>query len=253
MSKGNLISTTSTPTKCADCAVRARALFQGVPPDQLEWTQKYRHNQFTLKRRHELFAEQGEHPYAYTLYSGWLMLSKSTRSGNRQILRFALPGDFIGFQTRLDGPMSYSAHAVTDVRVCAFPKNKLAVMMKDLASRMAMLNARDIELTQQLLIASSQNSSQRVTSLLLQLYIRVQSLDNLVAETASNSIQFPLSQNMLADALGMTPETINRTLRALREKGVLDVRSNRLVMIDQDLAFEISELDPNFVTEQALL
>ena len=255
-SSKHLIPTTSSPTRCEDCAVRAKALFQGIPLDQLKWTQQYRSDQFTVKKRAPLFLEQEAHPYAYTLFSGWLMLCKEAKSGKRQVLRFALPGDFIGFQVNLDGPMNYAAYAITDIRVCAFPRKQLSEMMaasSNLASRMATLNARDTELTQQLLVAASQTASQRLTSLLLQLFIRVQALKHLVPGTTENTIDLPLSQNMLADALSMSPETVNRTLRKLREQRVLDLSAKRLTILDKALAFEVSELDPTFSEEQALL
>lgn len=253
---GNLIPTTAPPMKCEHCAVRHRALFQGIPIEQLEWTQRYRQNQYTVERRRSLFTEHDDHPFAYTLYSGWVMLSKTSAGGKRQVLRFALPGDFLGFQARLDGPMSYSAHAVTDIRVCAFPRKRLDEMMNespDLAKRMAVLSARDVAFTQQLLVATHQSARERITSLLTQLYIRVQALGVLIPGSSEDSIAFPLSQDMLADALGMTPETVNRVLRSLREEGVLELKSRRLTMLDRERALALSELDLESIEDQALL
>ena len=256
MARSNLIPTSSSPTKCQECAVRAKALFQGVPLEQLSWTQQYRSAQFNVEKRNHLFLEHEDHENAYTLHSGWLMLSRHTKNGKRQILRFALPGDFIGFQSNLTGPMKHAVHAITDVRVCAFPRIRLHAMMNDsteLASRMAMLNARDTEYTQQLLMANSQTVNQRVTSLLLQLFLRVQALSQLVVGSTVNSIHFPLSQSMIADAVNSSPETVNRTLRFLREERVLELRAKTLQILDKASAFDIAELDPEFSEEQALL
>lgn len=184
------------------------------------------------------------------------MLSRHTRAGTRQILGFALPVDFIGFQPNLSGPMKYSAHAVTDVRVCAFPRTNLQEMMNSsskLASRMAILKANDIELTEQLLIANSQTVNQQVASLLLYLFLRVQALNPLIAGSTEDSIEFPLSQILLADALNSSPETINRALRSLREEKVLELKAKKLFIIDKAKAFEQAELAAAFSEHQALL
>ena len=255
--KARLVATSSTPTDCARCAVRARALFQGVPLDQLEWTQRYRENQYNVNGKSRLFDEGEDHPFAYTLYSGWVMLTSSAPSGRRQVLRFALPGDFLGFQARLDGPMSYSAYAITNCRLCAFPRDTLKRMMQErneLATRMAMLSARDMSFMQQVLLATGQKSArERVASLLLQLFARVQALGNLIPDSTEDTITFPLSQEILADALGMSAETVNRTLRDLREDGLLELKQRKLTVIDVERAMAVAELDMATIAEQALL
>lgn len=255
--RGKLIATSAEPTRCTQCPVRARALFQGVPLDQLEWTQQYRTNQFNLEGRSELFMEGEDHPFAYTLFSGWIMLSSTAPSGRRRVLRFALPGDFIGFQTRLDRPMTYSAYAITPSRLCAFPRETLQQMLterSELATRMATLSARDMAFMQQLLVANGQRSAkERVGAMVMLIFAQVQGLGDLVPGTTEDSIDFPISQEILADALAMKPETVNRTLRELREDGVFELKQRRLTVIDREQALTIAELDFDSLKEQVLL
>ncbi len=255
--RSKLVATSGTPTQCVNCAVRERALFQGIPPEQLKWTQTYRENQYRIEARSQLFEEGEDHPFAYTLYSGWMMLTKSSTGGRRQVLRFALPGDFIGFQANLRGNMSYGAYALTDCRLCAFPRSELSTMMSEtpaLARRMAMLSARDMAFMEQVLLATGQkNARERLTSLLLQLYVRVQALGNLIPESDEDSIKLPISQEKLGEALGITAEHVNRTLRELREEQVLEVKSKRLRVFNLNRALEIAELDTDIIEEQALL
>lgn len=255
--KDPVVAISRSETQCADCQVRERALFQGIRLDQLQWTQHYREKQIRVKARTPLFDEGKDHPYAYTLYSGWIMLSKTLASGRRQILRFALPGDFLGFLPVPDGPMNCSAYTLTDCKLCAFPKEQVDAMMHEnphLAARMAQLNARDLAFLQQVLLATGQkNARERLASLLLQLYIRVRALGVLVPDTTENSIALPLSQEKLADAVGMSKEHVNRTLRDLREEHLLEFKSRRLTVFDVDRLMEIADMDPEAVAEQALL
>lgn len=244
-------------TQCAQCPVREHALFQGVPLEQLQWTQHYREDQYRVDAKTRLFSEGDEHPYVYTLFTGWMMISKSLANGKRQILRFLLPGDFVGFQLQLHGKMTYSVHALTDCQLCAFPRADLDKMLNEnaaLATRMAMLNARDMAFCQQVLLATGQkNAMERMASLLLQLFIRVKTLRGLVKDSDENSIELPLSQEQIADALGMTKEHVNRTLREFRDAEILDVRSKRLRVMDEARLTEIAELDAKALAEQALL
>ena len=254
--KSELVATTGTPTDCARCAVRERALFQGVPLEQLSWTQRYRENQYRIAGRTFLFEEGESHPFAYTLYSGWIMLSQSAPGGRRQVLRFVLPGDFLGFQANLQSPMNSTAYAVSDCRLCAFPRDELFTMMKEtpeLASRMAMLSARDMAFMQQVLLATSLNAREKLVTLIMQLFIRVRALGNLVPETTDNSIVFPVSQEMLGDALGMSAETVSRILRTLREDSILELKSRRLTVHDETRALQLAELDTDKILQQALL
>lgn len=255
--KAKLIATSSAPTECARCPVRARALFQGVPLEQLDWTQQYRVNQFTIDGRSELFAEGEDHPYAYTLFSGLIMLSSTAPSGRRRVIRFALPGDFIGFQSKLDGPMSYSANAITSSRLCAFPRDTLRQMLlerPELATRMASLSARDMAFMQQLLVANGQRSArERVGAMVMLLYAQIQALGDLVPGSTNNSIEFPISQEILADTLAMKPETVNRTLRELREDGIFELKQRRLTVLDLERALTLAELDFEAMKEQVLL
>ena len=108
------------------------ALFQGVKLENLEWTQTYREQQYIIKPKRRIF-EEGEPPkYVYTLFSGWVALYQTSAEGNRMIHQIALPGDFIGFQSKPGQAIDYSAMALTEVTVCAFPAQQLDEVLKQL-------------------------------------------------------------------------------------------------------------------------
>ena len=139
-------------TECAQCPVRKLALFQGVPLDRLDWTQKYRDQQFVVPPKVNLYHERNVTDYVYTLLDGWMVLFQTSREGKRQILRFALPGDFLGFQTDQRGLISHSASALTESIVCGFPRSRLQEMLEEnpvLALRLASMGSRDMNLCQQ--------------------------------------------------------------------------------------------------------
>lgn len=223
-------------TNCNTCPVRHAALFKGVPLDQLEWTQEFRENQLTAKPKEVLFHEGDDTPHAFTLFSGWVKMFKSLPNGKRQVLRFALPGDFIGFQERFDGPMTYTAQAISPVVVCAFPRPQMIDMFRrypDLGMRMISMTANYMSLCQQYLIgAGSKSAKERIAFLLLELFHRVRSSPGYDGDHDDMSVHLPLSQDELGEATGLTSVHVNRVLRELRDDQVIAYTKRRLTIID---------------------
>lgn len=238
-------------TQCSACPVRALALFKGVSEEHLEWTQDYRASQFALAAKKDLYQEGDEHELAYTLFSGWAFIYKTLSNGKRQIIRFALPGDFIGFQADLLAPMTYSVHTLTQVTLCGFPRSSLLTMLAertDLASRMVTMNARDMALCQSHLMGAGRKSAkERVAFLFLELFHRVKALGEIMPGSDTHSISFPVSQEDVADAMGLTAVHVNRTLRELKEDGLCVASHRRLEILDEPRMTELAQFDAGAV------
>ncbi len=249
---GDVLATRPKPhTECASCRIRKLALFKGVALEDLQWTQTYRSNQLFAAAKKNLYEEDRTNPYAYTLFSGWVMLFKSLSSGKRQILRFALPGDFIGFQANLTGPMTHSARTVTECSFCAFPRDNLRAMFferPDLAVRIAEMNARDMDLCQYHLLGAGRKSArERLAFTLLELFYRSIRIDLAAGASMPESIDFPVAQEELGDSVGLTTVHVNRTLRAMQKDDLITLTRRRLSIHDFDRLCEIGHFDPKIV------
>lgn len=238
--------------KCSSCPVRERALFNGVDEDQLDWTQSYRSYQVEVSPKQNIYLEGEPSTHAYTLFDGWASIYKTLPNGKRQILRFALPGDFLGFQPDLEGPMRYGVSAITRVVLCAFPRTGLTEMFKnhkDLALQMALLNARYMELCQHHLMGTGRQSAiERIAFLLLELFYR----SRLQAGVAGESVPFPICQEEVADAVGLTTVHVNRTLKEMRAEGLLECAARKLVIKDEKRLTEIANFDKSIIENQML-
>ncbi len=238
-------------TRCHECPVRALALFKGVADEHLDWTQDYRSNQYQLPAKHDVYQEGEDHELAYTLFSGWAFVYKTLTNGKRQIIRFALPGDFLGFQAKLTAPMSHAVQSLTQVTLCGFPRSALAGMLSertDLASRMITMNARDMALCQNHLMGAGRKSAkERVAFLFLELFHRVKSLGEILPGSDETSIAFPVSQEDIADAMGLTAVHVNRTLRELKDDGLAIATHRRLEILDEPRMAELAQFDAEAV------
>ena len=62
-----------------------------------------------------------------------------------------------------------------------------------------------------------------------------------------NSFPLPITQTDLADATGLTGVHVNRTLRELRTRSKVELRSGRVTVHDWDQLVDIGDFDPGFM------
>jgi CRP/FNR family transcriptional regulator, anaerobic regulatory protein len=244
----NLFPVENNQTVCAECSIRRLALFHGVPENELSWTQAYRSDQFTIKARKELYRETQHSDYMFTVYHGWFAIFKTLDNGKRQILRIALPGDMIGFQANLEAPMTNSAMSLTDAVVCAFPRRNMPELLRknsNVAKRLTEINARDMSICQSRLLTIGQQSAiERIAFFCTELFFRIKAIYN---NKDVNRINFPISQEDIGDATGLTKIHVNRTLRSLREQGLMEISSKTLTIHKVEEMCKLANFEPSSI------
>ncbi len=251
--KSNLIEIQNAKTHCTDCAVRRLALFDGVNETDLEWTQAYRKCQFKIAARREVYLEAEESEFIYTVFKGWFAMFKTLDNGKRQILRIALPGDMLGFQAKLEAPMTHSAVSLTEGVLCAFSRHEIPELLRKnhkVAQRLTELNARDMNICQNRLLAiGQQTAKERIAFFCSELFFRIQAISK---DQNNDDIFFPISQEDIGDATGLTKIHVNRTLKTMREEGLLEVSSKCLRVHDIDKLCKLGSFDPTMINTFSL-
>ncbi len=249
----HLIPIEHKQTACTDCSIRRLALFHGVDEKDLDWTQQYRSNQFTIAPRKEIYRETQSSDYMFTVYHGWVAVYKTLDSGKRQIIRIALPGDMLGFQPDLQAVMTHSAMALSETVLCGFPSKAMPELLRknlSVARRLTELNARDMNICQSRLLTIGQQSAiERVAFFCSELFHRIKMIYNHQQDTA---IHFPLSQEDIGDATGLTKIHVNRTLKTLREMGLMEISSKTLSIHDVNSLCELGNFNPDSVKIHSL-
>ncbi|MGZ8946855.1 MAG: Crp/Fnr family transcriptional regulator [Methylococcaceae bacterium] len=168
----------------------------------------------------------------FILREGWVMLTRLSDEGKRQVFRSVLPGELLGFQQHLNGPAIHSAIALLDSVVCRVPNIvRLCFTQPELCLSLASAEACDIMLTEMYLTNVAQRSArERIAFMVLELYHRLR----LRGLNKGYSIQFPLKQEDIADTLGLTSIHVNRTLHAFRDEGLLEIHKHELTILDYD-------------------
>ncbi len=236
---------TPKPTGCNECAVRRLALFGPLTTAHVEAMQAHRSEQREVPAGGVIYAQDALLHQSFTVFDGWVMLHRTLSDGRRQVLRFALPGDFIGFQAHPQSPVLHSAQALTPVRVCVFERDELMGMFRqqpELAVQMAWITSRDEAITyDHLLSLGRRPAKERIAQLFLELHHRL-SARGPVDERAG--IPVPLKQQHIADALGLTSIHVSRTLRALHEAGLVVLRGGLLRILDRPALVDMTGFRP---------
>ncbi|MCK5903503.1 MAG: Crp/Fnr family transcriptional regulator [Cocleimonas sp.] len=243
-------------TQCSSCLVRGRALYQKVPKDYLNEIQQFRQHQLCLTPKTTLYQSGTVPDYLYTLYDGWMALYQTTSTGKRQILRFSLPGDFIGFQASSTGKILHSAIAITPVILCSFPRSRLKEMLNTqppLAIQLALMESRDLALCQHhLMFSGRKNAQESIAFLLLELFHRCRLQMPHTFNEAENMIQFPITQEDIGDTVGLTNVHVNRVIRQFTQEGWIECHHKKLRIINEEKLSQIGEFDIGMVLNEPI-
>jgi CRP-like cAMP-binding protein len=164
------------------------------------------------------------------IVSGTVRLCRYMPDGRRYILDFLLPGDLMGLVESPDLPVS--AEAVNEVTLVAFPRicfDRMAETNPAVRAQLLCHLSANLQTAQQhLFVLGCQKSRERVASFLLRLADRTDL-------ACGDRLDLPMSRQDIADHLGLTIETISRTITALRSEGIVLIPNTSQIVL-RDIA-----------------
>ena len=186
---------------------------------------------------------------AYILANGWVCSYKLLANGTRQIVDFQVPGDFLGLRSVLFRTADHNAEALTPVEVSEVSPNDLIDAFANtprLATAVLWAASRDEAMVVEHLIDIGRRTAlERTAHLLLELGARLK----LVGLGTKEGYACPLSQYLLADALGLSAVHINRILRQLREEGLVTFRGSKVIFDNFDKLVEVASFDMAYLDQ----
>jgi CRP-like cAMP-binding protein len=217
---------------CQECTLRACGIFRPITDNELGVIADMKREHLELKAGSEIIHAGDDCAELYTLYSGWAIRFKTLPDGRRQILNIHLPGDLLGLQAAMFESARYGIEALTDVELCMLPRRKvwgLFEQMPELAFDVAWLGSREeSRVDESLTSVGRRNASEGIAAFIVGLYKRAKLLELVVDDT----FEFPLTQEHIADALGLSLVHTNKTLAKLRRMGMFTLANGKLTMIN---------------------
>ena len=201
----------------------------------------------TYRAKQDLIREGDEPGPVFIILEGWACRYKILPGGTRQIMAFLMPGDACDLHMNMLTAMDHGIQAVTSAQVATISRVEMDRMMLDhpaIGRAMYIAQLIDEGTMRAWIVSMGRRSSiERVAHLICELYLRMRN----IGRSPGGNFALPLSQIVLADALGMTPVHINRVLRELREAGAMALKRGNLEIIDPVKLVQIAGFDENYL------
>lgn len=201
----------------------------------------------TVDARRDLIREGDKPGPLLVILHGWACRYKILPNGARQMLAFLMPGDCCDLHVDLLAEMDHGIQTITQCLVAKIERQTIDNIFDEYPSIMKALYLAQLidEGTLRAWITSigRRSSIERVAHLMCELYLRARN----IGLGGEQKLVLPLSQIILADALGMTPVHINRVLKQLRLAGAMTITRGSLVIISPEILVQIAGFDENYL------
>lgn len=222
------------PKACRMCPVRADSFCAELGPAELARLEAMR-SEIAIDPPRLLVQEGDPAVGAYNVTSGVLRLVKLLSDGRRQIIGFLFPGSFFGFAAK--GRHQVSVEAVTPARLCRYHLERLVALAGEipaLEGRFLRIAAEELEDARaQMVLLGRKTARERLASFLLWMSRRAERHG-----LPPSPVELPMSRSDIADYLGLTIETVSRTLTQLGRDGVIDFLSTTRIALADRAALE---------------
>lgn len=199
------------------CDVAGEAFCAGMTPEGLKGLRTIRGN-LRIDAQETVFREGEPAANVFSLVSGTVKLSKLLGDGRRQIVGFRFPGDFFGFSP--DASYGYTAEAVVPTSLCRFPEVRLMQLRQTnphLEHRLLDRMVAELHYAQdQMLLLGRMTAREKLCHFLLMLSQRAE-----MRGAPTQRVALPMSRLDVADYLGLTIETVSRTLTSLKKADII--------------------------------
>jgi CRP/FNR family transcriptional regulator len=204
-------------TDCEHCKIRLVSICAAFEPEDIDVLQSMA-QPVCFAAKQTLFLENDDSDAAYTVTEGLLRLYRIFADGRRHVIGFLLPGDFIDAEA--DGHHGFSADAITEVGLCSFPKAQFAKVVKQrphVLQRLYETSAKElIDAREHMLMLGQRSAEEKLAWFLIHMRSRLARIG-----IDSQTVDLPMSRLDIADYLGLTIETVSRTLSAFgRERSI---------------------------------
>ena len=200
-----------------------------------------------IDARRDVIAEGDRPRYVHLVLDGWACRYKQLPDGKRQIVAIFVPGDFCDVNVYILKQMDHSIGAITRLKVAMITPEEMNALTAERPRITQALWWHELVTAavqrEWTLNLGQRSAYERLAHLLLELYLRLQT----VGRARDGRCDFPLTQNDLADATGLTAVHVNRMLQELRRDGLIELERKQLQILDMQRMMDVSMFNPNYL------
>jgi CRP-like cAMP-binding protein len=208
--------------------------FRAFAPEELKFVSSFKRGELVAETGAMILAEGAHSAQLFTLLSGWAFRFKTLEDGRRQILNYCLPGDLIGLQGSVIGAMDHSVEALTPAVLCVFQRDRLGDLFKShpgLGFDVTWLASREERMLDENLLSVGRRSAlERAAYLIAFIHQRAAA----VGMIGGRRLIIPITQQHVADTLGLSIVHTNKTLRRLAQLDLLRWHDRACEVLDPE-------------------
>lgn len=227
---------------------RKLAWFGELTAADIEIIESFHTTRRIVRRNRDIVSEGRSYEMMFVLREGSAIRYRVLRDGRRQILNILLPGDFVGFPGCFFDTALYAITTLSDAVVCPVPFALLIGLFERrprLAATIFWSFACEAAIYAEHLIDIGRRSAiERVAHFLLEMLNRLR----VVGLADEKSYRMPLTQELIADALGLSVPHVNRTLRQLRDDGLVTIEDQRVVINDLEALSALADFETTYLS-----
>ena len=230
---------------CLECPLLECEGLRPLDKGQLKFMQDFKQGEFTIDKGTQSLVQGSISPHVYTLLIGVVFRYRILEDGRRQIVNFVFPGDLIGLQGAMDDPLLHGCEALTDATLCVFPRDRIIELFREqprLGYDLTWLAAKEESALEEHLVSIGRRTAQERL-----VYLAVFLIERGIATglVKKSSLEISITQSQISDTLGLSLVHTNRTLQALRKKGLVTWSQSAISIPDMAVACEFAQYEGN--------
>ena len=220
-----------------------------LSPEEVTVLQGLQSKTQLVRRNREIVTQGRKYDAVFVMIDGISIRYRILHDGRRQILNIALPGDFVGFPACFFERALYPISALTDTVVASVPF-ELLINLFEKHPRLAAaifwsFSSEAAIYTERLTDIGRRTALERVAHFLLELLNRFQ----IIGLADECSFPLPLTQELLGDALSLSLPHVNRTLRQLREDGLVSIEAHQVFIKDVEALSALGDFENSYLSQ----
>ena len=240
------MATNRSPDEAENPLVAKLGTIADLPTEDLALLDDLCADARSLGARRSIIREGDRPDHVHLMVEGWAARYKLLPDGARQITAFLIPGDFCDLHITILAEMDHSIATLTQSRVAFIPRSKIEALTERPRIARAFWWATLVDeavLRSWIVNVGRRDAYEAVGHLMCELYVRMKN----VGLAADHRFELPLTQEELADALGLTPVHVNRILQRMRAEELITLRQGSLAILDYRRLQRASGFNSNYL------
>ncbi len=252
MAQGAVLSASPTASPATVPLVDKLASYLTLSKAEVEFLSELHEPRRKIGRHREIIVAGRRYDHLFILCSGVVSRYKVLPDGKRQVLNLGLRGDIIGLPSCLFEVAVNSVSALTDVVLSPVSFGKLFSVFARfprVATALFWSSACEAAIYGEHLVDLGRRSAyERLAHLILELLVRLRA----AGLGDDSSYTLPLTQELMADVLGLSGPHLNRMIRCLRDEGLATIEAQRVVIHDLASMSALAGFEERYLTRRPI-